>query len=206
MDKIDFENNNNSLIPEKAMSINSFENRKRKDGYANRKKIIIKSQTPEEIEADIVDYPFDENNEDEIRGTAITATVMQEFHDSIVRSEGNVKTAYTIAKTAYLNSDEAYEIAKNSKEESSAAKEQAESANLNSVEACRLAQEALDYAVSEIKGTNVTVGGELQEDYEMNQKADQTAFDELKAKVEVLEYKEVITNIVYDATTDTFTI
>lgn len=149
----------------------NFKNRKSQ--YENRKKITIVKQSANEIVADIV---ADEGVVEEA-GTAITAEVMNEIITNVnnsVQESGEAKQTANIAKTT---ADEA-------KTESGEVKQLAQTALTNSQTALEKAN-AVEQQVVQGLGTIVTVGGQNQQTFNADSKADATALsNEITARQE----------------------
>lgn len=178
-----------------------FCDRERKLGYENRKYINIVKQTADQMEADIIDYPLDST---EKAGTAINAQLMNNIKEVIKQSDDNSRTAHQVAQVAYNNSIEAYNVSEQAKTNAEESLSKS-----NSTQAALL---LLSEQVEAKQGTIVTVGGNRITEgvFEANTKLDVTTYNEDKAlinqKLNTLENKEIIKNVTYDATTETFII
>lgn len=149
----------------------NFKNRKSQ--YPNRRKITIVKQSANEMVADIV---ADEGLVEEA-GTAITAEIMNQIITNVnssVQESGEAKQTANIAKTT---ADEA-------KTESGEAKQLAQTALNNSQTALEKAN-AVERQVVQGLGTIVTVGGQNQQTFNADSKADATALsNEITARQE----------------------
>lgn len=149
----------------------NFKNRKSQ--YPNRRKITIVKQNANEMVADIV---ADEGLIEEA-GTAVTAEIMNQIITNVnssVQESGEAKQTANIAKTT---ADEA-------KTESGEAKQLAQTALNNSQTALEKAN-AVEQQVVQGLGTIVTVGGQNQQTFNADSKADATALsNEITARQE----------------------
>ena len=166
----------------------TFEDRERNKENINRKTITILNQTANEMDVKIVDHQFDS---DEKEGTAIKSSIMNEYQQAIKSAKKNSENSFQMAKQAINIVETTYDVV---------------NATVALANETKDALTSFQESLEAEKGTVVTLNGEFQENYEMNQKADQAAFNSLDARVQVLENKKIITNITYDASTDTFTI
>ena len=126
--EIDFTKQENTLVSEKTITKEPFLNRTRIEGNENRKKIIIREQTANTMDVDILDYGITEEDK-ESDGTPITAEIMQNFRDVIEQADTNSTRAYNISKTAYENSETAYTNSAHAVTTSEEAKGLAETSN-----------------------------------------------------------------------------
>lgn len=152
----------------------NYENSDR--NFPNRRRIKVVTQTPEEMIADIESLPLQEG---ETKGTAVTKELLEKFHDVIEQADANALSAYNMV-------------------------------DLVADEMTKYLDETNKY-VTKIKqelqgdfGTQVFVGENPVGEFYADTKADQTALNSLDVRVQTLENEKVITNIIYDSSTDTF--
>ena len=148
-----------------------------------RRKITIIAQTANVMEAEVEHYPADVEK-DESDGTPITAELIGEFHDVIEQADQNAKSSFNMTQevadkvATYL-----------------------EQTNNNI--------KILENQITQQQGTKVTENGEYVADFDADKKLNVATYNSDKliedAKISALENKEIVKNVVYDTSTNTFT-
>lgn len=175
-----------SLQTNEELTEQTYQDTKRKNPH--RRKITIYKQDANVMEVDIESYPPDGTlNEDgtpqEQDGTPITAEIMDAFHKVIAQADKNAKSSFNMTREV-ANKVATY----------------LEQSNQNVLN--------LEQQITQSQGTKVQVNGEYVASFDANTKVDQTTYestiDSLDVRVSNLEAKEILTNVTYDSTTNTF--
>ena len=174
--------------------------------YPGRKKLTIISQTGNEmyVDVELADGATTE-------GTKVNAELLNEFDSLINAANATSSNAQDTASNAVTTANSAVSTATEANTTAAQANTAAEEAKISAQEAkdasaaTQTSLEELSNQVIEQQGTKVSVGGVFVSTFDADTKASVESLNNVSSRVSTLETKPILTNVVYDAATDTFT-
>ena len=150
----------------------------------------------------------DEVEEDE-KGTALTAELLNSWRQNIIDSKAFAKDAKDIADAAAKTAEDAAKTAGDAEINANTANENSSQARTMATDAKVIADQALNHVTNKT-GTVVTISGNSVLTFDADQKVNvsdyNTAQEALNQRVVAVESSALMTKVTYDAETDTFSI
>lgn len=178
----------------------NFEDRKRIDENKNRKVITILNQAGNKVDAKIEEP---ELLQGETEGTPINSIVMNEFQNAIKSAKKNAENSFHMSEQAINILEDTYDVV---------------SSTVTLANETKNTLESFQESLQNNKGTVLTENNQFKETYEISLKADKAVVDSIETRTtsletslnglgtrtSTIEAKDILTKVIYDASTNTF--